>query len=262
MSRFLLAVLSFYKEHKDWLELIKDIIYILGAPLILYKLYKYLSDRDFIRKTGKIETNLRFRERIDLELQDYVLKQNKNGIKDVGIRLVHWKNYPRQLDDDGYKHLLRIDYENNYILGSSWIDNLGINFQEHPWSFGCSVYIDENGIFFFAQKGTLYKGFTENKDICLVMHMPFTSIVNFDFKEIIEYEPVFYIKYYYRNYKKLYSQHYVIREKLGNPYLRIELDNKKKLDKYSLISYKWLQLKISFFNLLKHKKRRIQHDLF
>ena len=61
MSSFLLAVLSFYKEHKDWLELIKDIIYILGAPLIIYKLYKYLSDRDFIRKTEKIETNLRFR---------------------------------------------------------------------------------------------------------------------------------------------------------------------------------------------------------
>ena len=81
--------------------------------------------------------------------------------------------------------------------------------------------------------------------------MPFTSIVNFDFKEIIEYEPVFYIKYYYTNYKKLYSQHYVIKEKLGNNYLRIELDNKNKLEKYSFISYKLLQLKISFFNLLK-----------
>ncbi|WP_036308601.1 hypothetical protein, partial [Methyloglobulus morosus] len=151
------SVLSFYKNNKDWIDLIKDIIFIFGVPLLLYKSYKYLKDRTLISKTEKIETNLRFRDRIESELQNYVLEKNKNGKKDIGIRFVYWKNYPWQLSDDGYKHFLKIEYHHDLILGSSWIDNTGINFQEHLWYFGNSVYVDKNEIFFFAPKETTYK---------------------------------------------------------------------------------------------------------
>jgi hypothetical protein len=175
-------ILKFYSENETLINLIKDIVYFFGVFTVI----KYLWNWNFVRKTEKIESNLNFRERIEAALDDYVIKENKNGIKDIGVRFVHWKNYPWHLQDDGYKHLLKVEYHGNQLLLSSWIDNVGIYFQEHLWFTSSSVYVDANGIFFFAPSDKIYKGFTEHKNKRLVVHLPFTNIVNFDFREVIE----------------------------------------------------------------------------
>lgn len=232
------TILSWYKDNEALINLIKDIVYFLGA----FTLFKYLWSWNFNRKTEKIESNLKFRERIEIALDDYVIEQNRSNIKDIGIRFVYWKNYPWNLKNDGYKHFLNVQYHNNQLLASSWIDNTGIYFQEHLCWGSSSVYIDAIGIFFFAPKSRVYEGFEEHKNKRLVVHLPFTNIVNFDFREKIEYEPVFYIKHPYSKYKKLYSRKYLIREKLDDNYFCLELDGRKRLSRYSWLNYKIKQI--------------------
>lgn len=236
------SVLKFYVDNKDWVSFIKDIVYFWGA----YALLKYLWNRNYSRKTKEIAHNLQFRDRIEKELEAYVIRENKNGIKDISIRFVYWKNYPRKLAADGFKHILQIEYHNDQIIGSSWIDNTGIFFQNHLWFFSTSAYVDKNGIFFFAPEGHSYRGFTEHKNRRLITHVPYTNIVNFDFKEIIEYEPVFYTKHYYTNYKKLDSDNYILRERHGQPYFNLELDRRKQLKKYSWLAYIFSRAKAHF----------------
>lgn len=227
------AILCLYKENKTLINFIKDAVYFLGA----FTLIKYLWNRNYLRKTGQIESNLQFRGRIEVALDDYVIEKNKNRIKDIGVRFVHWKNYSRSLQSDGFKHLLKVEYHHDQLLLSSWIDNTGIYFQEHLWFTSSSVYIDANDIFFFGPGDQNHKGFTEHKNKRLIVHLPFTNIVNFDFREYIEYEPVFYIKYPYTSYRKLYSRYYEIREKSGEDYSICKLDRKKQLSRYSWIGH-------------------------
>lgn len=237
------TILCWYKDNEILINFIKDIVYFFGA----FTLLKYLWNWNYARKTGQIESNLKFRERIESALEDYVIKTNKNAIRDIGIRFVYWKNYPWHLNDDGYKHLLKIEYHDNLLLNSSWIDNTGIYFQEHLWFTSSSVYVDADGIFFFAPSENRYKGFTEYRGKRLIVQLPFTKIVNFDFREVIKYEPVFYIRHHYTEHKKLYSHKYQIREKLGDEYTYLELDNRKKISKYSWVCYKIKLLLSKFF---------------
>lgn len=208
--------------------IISLVIHVLELIKKLLSFIKTIWNWNFSRQVKLIENNLKFRERVELPLQQYIIENYKNGIKDIGIRFVYWKNYLNHIDveDDGFKHFLRVEYNDGVLIDSSWLDNKGIFFQEHLWFYSRSVYEGKRGIFFFAPSGQNYYGFTEHRNCILIRHLPFANIINFDFKEVIEYEPVFYIKYKYTNYKKLYSSSYTIREKHGAPYFQLELDSK------------------------------------
>ena len=99
------TILSWYKDNGTFINFIKDIVYFLGA----FTLIKYIWNWNFIRRTEKIESNLKFRERIEAALDEYVIEENKNGRKNIGIRFVHWKNYPWDIQNDGYKHLKKCE---------------------------------------------------------------------------------------------------------------------------------------------------------
>jgi len=136
-------------------------------------------------------------------------------------------------------------------MPSGWINKTGLNFQENIWFTGKSIYVDKDGIFFFAPKGETYDNFEELADKCLIQHMPFSSIINYDFKEYIEYEPVFYIKYHYTKYSKLYSNHLIVREKAGKNYFSHELDRKLQISKPKSIQHLYIKLKIWLNTFLK-----------
>lgn len=226
-------LLKLYLSQQNWINLAKDAVFFFGA----YKIIAYIWNLNFLAKTGKIEKDLKVRESLEEKLNCYVLEQHKNGIKDIALRFIYWKNYPWKLHDDGYKHCLAINYNGDHVLPSGWIDKTGINFQEHLWFFCQSIYVDKSGIFFFAPKDGSYKGFEELKEKRLFMHLPFSNIVNFDFKEFIEYEPVLYVKHVYHNHRKLYDRTYVCREKLGEGYFRLQLDRRYQICKYSFLRY-------------------------
>jgi hypothetical protein len=230
---FLEGILDFYRYNNDLINLIKDALYFSTFILGL----NFLWNWNFRKKTKEIEDNLKFRKQIEEELQEYVIEKSRNNIKDIGIRFVYWKNYPWKLDDDGFKHLLNVKYLNGELICSSWIDSVGIYFEEDLRYLSLSLYLDDNGIFFITSGGKQYPGFKEFKDKILIFQLPFTKIMNFDFREKIEYEPVFYIKYHYANRKKLYDHKYILRENPRDEYFSIELDSRKQLDRYSWIGH-------------------------
>lgn len=249
----------FYNRYEVFIKIIHEIIFFVGAFGIL-KIFTFLRDRDFLLKTEEIEKNLKFRERVEKNLEEYVLESNKNGIKDIGIRFIYWKNYPNKISDDGFKHNLRINYDNGFISNSSWINSTGIFFQEHIWFLSQSIYLDKDGIFFIENENQHYKGFREFKNKCLVTHLPFTNIVNFDFKEYLEYEPIFYTKYPHNNLE-LYNTALYLRERLNDPYFSKELTKGKFLKKYSKINHVILRIKLlSLENFFKTKSINNGHN--
>lgn len=179
MINFLEDILSFYRDNNDLINIIKDVLYVLTIVLGL----RFLWNWNFRKRTKEIEDNLKFRKQIEEVLQEYVIEKSKNSIKDIGIRFVYWKNYPWKLDDDGFKHLLNVEYLNGELLCSSWVDNIGIYFEEHLWFLPQSVYVDDNGIFFITSSGKKYSDFVEHENKRLIFQLPFTNIVNFDFRE-------------------------------------------------------------------------------
>jgi hypothetical protein len=248
-------ILELYLEYQNWINLIKDFAFLAGAIAVLrgaYLFFQYIKNRGYTEKAEEIDKNINFRERLEPVLNDYIFEKAK-GTKDISIRFVNWKNYPWNLDEDGFKFLLRINYlEETPHYG--WIDNTGVYFEEPVWWLSNSIYIDKNGIFFIDQKDKTHKGFTEIDDAVLRLHMPFSNIVNYDFRERIEYEPVFYIKHQYLDWKKLYNDKVSIREKQGTKYKKIELSQSKMIVRFSQISYKIMQLKLFCINLINKKE--------
>ncbi|PCI34462.1 MAG: hypothetical protein COB54_01370 [Alphaproteobacteria bacterium] len=248
------SVLNFYIEYQTWIELIRDLIFFGGA----YYIFKFLYHRNFDKTLERIDKNLKLREKIEPLLEEYVLKEYKNGIKDIGIRFVFWKNYPRNLSNDGFKNTLRIELFDETLTQGSWIDNTGINFVDSPWYFSKSLYVDKDGIFFFDNANQTFPKFREYRDVVYISHLSFINIVNFDFKEIIEYEPVFYIRYPYDNFKKLYDDKIIIREKSGNKSMHLELSWSKRLEKNSMFGYSALKAKLWIIGITKDISSKIR----
>lgn len=238
-------ILELYQEYSDWINLIKDLAFLAGAITFIkaaFTFFEYFKNRHFLDTTAIIDRNLNFRSRLEALLEGYIFKKAVD-IKDISIRFIHWKNYPQKLDKDGYKHLLNINYfENKPHYG--WIDNTGVYFEEPIWNDGSSIYIDKNKIFFFDRKGKNHKGFEEIADVRIVFHMPFSNIINYDFKELVEYEPVFYTKYKYTDRNNLYNDTLSVRERQGSEYKCILLSQSKRIVRFSLLSYKVMQLKV------------------
>lgn len=239
-----MIIIEAYNNNQEIISLIKDIIFFLGFIGFI----KFIINWRYNKKTKEIENNLNFRAKIEDKLNEYVLEKNKNKVG-AGIRFVYWENYPWRLDDDAYKHALWVTNTDERTLPSGWIDNTGINFYESLFFFSRRVFIDKNGIFFFSDKNSKYKGFKAiKKGQSLVLHMPFSKIVNYDFKEYIEYEPIFYIKHKYNNWKSLYDSKYILREKIGEDYFRLELNSKLKIEKPYTLKHIFL---VIFINVKK-----------
>lgn len=252
-------ILELYLQYKNWIDFVKDVVFFAGSYAFFYGVYKtitFLGNKQFADKSTAIEKHLHFRERLEPVLNDFIFETAKNT-KDIAIRFVHWKNYPLDLQKDGFKHYPFIRYFDDGSVHYGWIDNTGVNIQEHIWYLGNSIYIDEQGIFFFDKSGTEHQGFQEFADAVLVFHLPFENIVNFDFKQFIEYEPVFYTRYYYTDRKRLYDDAIVVRERDGRGYLNIDLSQKNMMRRYSWLRYQWFKLKALVrqgIRITRHKK--------
>lgn len=249
----MMDILKTYLEYRDWIDLIKDIFFIFSSLAIFRAIYlyvHYIKKREYLEKSVEIEKNLTLREGLGNALEEYIGEKKTGGIS---IRFVFWKNYPENLQNDAYKFFLHINYlDNRPHYG--WIDNTGVNFEESVWYFGNSIYIDKNGIFFSDKKGQKHKGFEEILDPVLVLHMPFSNIVNYDFIDRVEYEPVFYIKYKYTKWRRLYDDNIVLREKFGEKYKKIPLKQSKMIINPSKKSIFLMKTKIFILRFLKSNK--------
>lgn len=231
-------MIELYLRYQNYINLVKDIAFFFGF-FGAYKIFLYLMNKKLQDACNQINENLAFREKIEPQLEEFI---RKSEVNDICIRFVHWKNYPWNLSEDGYKFLLRINYENNKPF-YGWIDNTGINFEEPLKFLSQSVYCDKNNIFFIAEKNKKFKNFKEIR-CSFILHLPFKNILNFDFKERIEYEPVFYTRYYYADWKRNYDDLVILREIKGDEWFKYELSQKRMLKKYSLAGYIFLKIKL------------------
>jgi len=89
--------------------------------------------------------------------------------------------------------------------GTEFLTNTGILVEEHIWFLNCSLYLGKYSTYIVSKSNQKIPHFTEVKQkIKLVRNLKYKLIVNWDFLEKIEYEPVFYIKEKYMK-KKLYE---------------------------------------------------------
>ena len=267
MDYFMNYLLQFYLSNKDWIDLFRDILFFIGGLSLLRgvsKHIKFLRERRLADKTAAIRSDLDFREKLKEPLWEHVKEHCEEGLKDIGIRFVYWKNYPygstTGADYDGFKEHLSVEYYKDKPHDNSWLNNTGVYFIYHLWFWEQSIYIGENKIFFFDKKGKNFEGFNEYSDCVAVYHLPFSNIVNFDFSERIEYEPIFYIKYKYTNIRKLYSNQIGIRSKKGE-FLDIglsELNLKNKMKKYAKWRYVYFKFRLYLYSLF-YKLQKSYH---
>lgn len=239
-------ILIKYQAH---IQVILNLILLLTSILALFSLGSFivsLFSRKFNSVAEKIKKNLELREKLEIQLSDYI-RDNFPGTGDVGIRFIYWKNYPWNIDQDAYKFLLHInDRTSPPFYG--WIDNTGVSFEEHIWFYGKSVYVDERGIYFISKVGENNKGFVEYRNARIIKKIPFDNIVNFDFRERVEYEPIFYTRYKYDN-KRIWDDEIFIRNRDGEKYFKIKLKIKYKITSYSFLKYQFFKLYHYFSSL-------------
>lgn len=186
-------------------QLLANLVVIVGAVPVFF----WLKNRAFEKKKKEIADNLSIRDEIKEKLREHADGYDRREAQNIGIRLVHWKNYPWKLDDDGYKQTLYYDtnLDKRVGHGTEFLGNTGIFVEDHIWYFSKSLYLGKYGIYIIDDSGKKIEGFEEvEQKIKIVDTLKYKYIVNWDFEEKIEYEPVFYMKYKYTNKKLLENQ--------------------------------------------------------
>jgi len=229
-----------------YIAIIANVIVIIGAVPI----FIWLKNLSLERKKKEINDNLNIRKNIQQKLRDHADGYDRSKPHDIGIRLVYWKNYPWKLDDDGYKQLLYYDTNLDKRLnhGTEFLINTGILVDEHIWFFGNSLYLGNFGTFIIDKSGQKIIGFREVKQkIKLVTTLKYKYIINWDFEDKIEYEPVFYIKYKYTK-KKLFENQFFAQncddDGINNDlYFHEVLDMRNRVKSNKSMKYRYLMFR-------------------
>lgn len=244
------AFLDLYNSHQVILNLIKDIFYLAGFTYVI----KNIWDFQYINKTKEIGSNLEKYEKMRPLLDAHVKNESDNGIRDICVRLIYWKNYLLDLHDDGYAQSLHIRYHGENPLYGSWIDSSGLFLLQRNILHAQSLYLEQGRkkIFFFDKSGSKHKNFNEIGCKGLVMHLPFKNIVNYDFQELNEYEPVLYTRYKYSD-ENLYSNRCrAVLSADENTWL--DLDKRYMMSSWSVIMYTVMHIKLCAFKAFERLK--------
>ena len=251
-------MIEFYNNYiKDSIEILKDIAFVISIFPIVIVVRKYL----FNKKKEEIANNLKIRKEIQKKLLEYANGYDRSTPHPIGIRLVHWKNYPWKLEDDGYKQILYYDVDMDKFCQpqANFLSNTGILIESALWHFSKSVYLGKYDIYIIDKKGKKIRGFQEiEQDTKLVHTLKYKHIINWDFEEKIEYEPVFYTRYKYSN-KKLFENDFIIRNfygrrmpapenRTGGEYLCEVLNRSNKVSSNRSLKYFYLLIKYKFKN--------------
>ena len=175
--------------------------------------------------------------------------------------MVHWKNYPWRLEDDGYKQLLYYDTNLDKRLphGTEFLTNTGILVEEHIWFFDCSLYLGKYGIYIVGKSGQKMTGFREvRQKLKLVRTLKYKHIINWDFEEKIEYEPVFYTRYKYTSRQlfedEFFAQNYDDDGISKDLYFHETLDMRNRVKNSKSLKYYRLMLRVKWAQRRKSKR--------
>lgn len=243
---------------ETYTTIIANIIVIAGTVPAIIVARKYF----FEKKKKEIQDNLAVRKSIRDKLVEHADGYDRSEPHDIGIRLVYWKNYPWKLDDDGYKQLLYYDTNMDKVIkrrGAEFLTNTGILLDEHIWIFSQSLYLGKFGTYIIDESGKKIAGFSEvPQRVKLVRTLRYKHIINWDFEDKIEYEPIFYTRYKYTSKKlyedELFAQNYDDIGTKNHSYFREDLNRRDRVRNNHSIKYRFLM--ISGWLRTKSKKSR------
>ena len=252
-------MIDFYNNFlKDYIGLIKDFVFVIGIFPVVIFVKNYL----FNKKKDEIAHNLKIRKDIQEKLLKHADNYDRSKPCSIGIRLIYWKNYPYKLDNDGYNHILYYDVNMDEVCypGANFLSNIGILIEDELITFNETVYKGKYGIYIIDKRGKKIKGFKEIKqEVKLVYTLKYKHIINWDFEEKIEYEPVFYTRYKFPN-NKLYQDEFIVTNIYGErmdaskgEFLWEEFNLKNKVS--SNISLKY------FYLIIKYKLKNVFHQI-
>ena len=139
------SIVKWYVQHKDYIDLTKDIVFIIGAVATLvgfYQFIKFLAQRKTINKKQEMERDSRLHKEIYNRLKSYVddYDASQGNLRDIGVRLLFIKNYPYKLGADGYSQMLYYYFLSEYHKASGYISGKGLYVMDHLWFWGESIY--------------------------------------------------------------------------------------------------------------------------
>lgn len=202
-------VVNWYVQNKDLIDLIKDVVFVFGAVATFvgfYQLVKFLLQRKMLNKRQEMDNDSRLYTEIYDELKEYVegydLKPDQ--LRDVGVRLLYMKNYPYNLDNDGFRQELYYYFFTQNHRPSGYISGKGLYVVDYLRHFSNSIYYNpKNGKWFMDKEKRTFRRYKELRLQHLVKRIPFANILGYDFNSdwADKGEPVFYTKYKYTSWR-------------------------------------------------------------
>ena len=202
-------IVYWYAQHKDYFDLLKDIIFAIGVIATFYgysRFLKFLTQRKMMNKRQEMENDSRLFSAVQGKLKNYVddYEASPKNLHDIGIRLLYMNNYPYRLEDDGFSQMLYYYFLSESHKATGYISTKGLYIMDNLWFWGdCIYYNTKNGKWFIDKKGLSFKNFRELKHRQLVKRIPFSNILGYDFDSdwADKGEPVFYTKHKYYKWK-------------------------------------------------------------
>jgi hypothetical protein len=260
---------NWYVQHQNDIDFVKDIIFAIGVIATFYgyfKVLRFLTQRKMLNKRQEMENDSKLYAEVHDKLKEYVqdFGMTTKNLRDVGIRLLYMKNYPYNLENDGFRFMLYYYFITEHHQPSGYISGKGLYVMEPLWFWSEAVYCNpKNGKWFTGKKSQSFRGYHELKYKQLVKRIPFANILGYDFESdwADKGEPVFYTKYPYTDWK-LYADDLeaVTIDKAEYPSDRVSLQKSKRAKRVRTLRLRFQNKIKAHFNTKKVAKLRKQQQ--
>lgn len=248
------AIVDWYSLNRAYFDFSKEMVFVVGLiPTVIgyVKVLNFLTQRKALIKRQEMENDAKMYREVQSKLKEYVdgYGASLDNLRDIKISLLYIKNYPYELNDDGYNQMLYYYFMSKHHKASGYISSTGLYVMDHVWFFGnCIYYNSKNEKWFEDKKGLSFKGYIELDHEQLVRRIPFANIYGYDFNSYWADGPVFYTKYKYDNWK-LYADELraVTHDKEHHLAHAINLDKNKRTRRFwTVLSRYKLKLRRKF----------------
>lgn len=202
-------VVNWYVQNKSYIDLAKDVVFVFGAVVTFvgfYQFIKFLVQRKSLNKRQEMDNDARLYEELHDKLKDYVESYGvkPNELRDIGIRLLYIKNYPYNLDNDGFRQELYYYFFTQNHNPSGYISGKGLYVVDFIHHFSDSIYYNsKNGKWFVDKENQTFRKYDELNLRHIIKRIPFANVLGYDFNSdwADKGEPVFYTKYKYTDWR-------------------------------------------------------------
>ena len=191
------GIIDLYLRNKNLIEMLKDVGVIVGV----WRFIKYVAHKRMNDKWSEMRNDLATYKEMGDKLKKYVDglgATDQSRLHDIYVCLMYIGNYPYDINDDGYRLNLFYRLPKSQHCGKyiplDYISGKGL----YVYSLSNIYCNQKNGRWFCgSHSGRMCKGYEKLDDYFLVMRIPFTNILGYDFDSDISVngEPVVYTRY-------------------------------------------------------------------